>query len=455
MSLKSNLTCSICIKIYQDPISLPCGHTYCREHLMNGDGGGDALFECFPCGKQFNLNEFDDFPANIVVSNQVRDENFLDVDEKKCKIDLKESVDFHKQRVDEFEQTKHEFAKEIDEYFDEIRSQIDLHRREERFKSNRDKIDQIAYAMLDRLKEFKTSYLSCLNVKLDMHMQYAVLAIKHEQKAQIINDLFREPNLTFDEIKQLQVIQDKCINEIKSQQEELTRFREHLKTFRFMPSSLPTNDNADVIALDVDVNRGDDDDFGQLILNEYASSFSDSLILTQQQSFDLVKLCEFSFRHQWKLLYRASRDGFLSKYFHRKCDGHSNTLTIIKSSQNSYIFGGYTEASWEVKRSRSSIRDPQAFLFSLTNGENQPCKMKVNTDWSYMSIDCDCLNGPSFGINDIHISDEPNKSASSYSDLGFAYAHPQYEHKTNEARSFLAGTYKFQVDEIEVYLKDE
>ena len=42
----------------------------------------------------------------------------------------------------------------------------------------------------------------------------------------------------------------------------------------------------------------------------------------------------------------------------------------------------------------------------------------------------------------------------SYSDLGYSYKHPQYEDGTNEASTFLAGSHKFQLDEIEVYQKE-
>jgi hypothetical protein len=38
--------------------------------------------------------------------------------------------------------------------------------------------------------------------------------------------------------------------------------------------------------------------------------------------------------------------------------------------------------------------------------------------------------------------------------LGWTYKHPQYAYGTNEAQSFLAGSFNFQLDEIEVYQKE-
>ena len=43
----------------------------------------------------------------------------------------------------------------------------------------------------------------------------------------------------------------------------------------------------------------------------------------------------------------------------------------------------------------------------------------------------------------------------SLADLGGTYKHPQYAQGTNEAESFLAGSRQFQLDEIEVYEREE
>ena len=42
----------------------------------------------------------------------------------------------------------------------------------------------------------------------------------------------------------------------------------------------------------------------------------------------------------------------------------------------------------------------------------------------------------------------------SWSDLGYSYSHPQYEYGTKEAKTFLAGSRDFQLDEIEVYQRE-
>ena len=88
--------------------------------------------------------------------------------------------------------------------------------------------------------------------------------------------------------------------------------------------------------------------FGQLILGEYSSLDQlKSKILTGKEPFELINLCEFNSKDRFKLLYRASDDGFNSQYFHSKCDGKANTLTILKASESYFIFGGFTTVNWE------------------------------------------------------------------------------------------------------------
>ncbi len=101
-----------------------------------------------------------------------------------------------------------------------------------------------------------------------------------------------------------------------------------------------------------------------------------SQILKDNQPSELIKLCEFSLKDKWTLLYRGTRDGFRAVDFHSKCDNHKNTLTILKAHGSSYIFGGFTSVTWNGSGQYKS--DPNAFLFSLTNKDNQPFKMRLN-----------------------------------------------------------------------------
>ena len=63
--------------------------------------------------------------------------------------------------------------------------------------------------------------------------------------------------------------------------------------------------------------------------------------------YDLVSVCKLSTK-QFKLIYRASRDGFEEKSFHTKCDNLPSTLTINKKTKR-YVFGGYASVAWDIK----------------------------------------------------------------------------------------------------------
>ena len=95
--------------------------------------------------------------------------------------------------------------------------------------------------------------------------------------------------------------------------------------------------------------------------------------------------------------------------------------------------------------------DPQAFLFSLVNMPGwAPVKLNQRRLYGYQSYsiyNCDKF-GPIFGGgNDLYIY-----SHVSYSNLGHTYSPPSgYSFGSNFTRSFLAGSYHFNPDEVETF----
>jgi hypothetical protein len=186
-------------------------------------------------------------------------------------------------------------------------------------------------------------------------------------------------------------------------------------------------------------------------LNCERKDFEHSNILTTSEMKDnLINLIQFNHSNTWTLIYQATRDGFAVSTFHSKCDNKPNTLSVIRSS-NGNVFGGYTEQSWSGNYEYKT--DLSAFIFSLINKQNKPLKMKCSQ--CQYAIYCYNSYGPTFGHgHDFYISDNSNINTDSYSNLGHSYSHPDYAYGSNEARSFLAGSYNFQVSEIEVYTKN-
>jgi hypothetical protein len=161
-------------------------------------------------------------------------------------------------------------------------------------------------------------------------------------------------------IREIQRQQEEAIAELRLKLDEQSKVKDTLKKINeFTPNVSFSQDW-----------------FGQLCLSEYTNDPFKSQILKGQQSFDLIKLCEFSSKNKWTLLYRGTRDGFCATNFHSKCDGNRNTLTIFKAKGTSYIFGGFTSITWDD--SSGWKIDPKAFLFSLTNKDNQPSNKTRN-----------------------------------------------------------------------------
>ena len=74
--------------------------------------------------------------------------------------------------------------------------------------------------------------------------------------------------------------------------------------------------------------------------------FEESVILTNEGHRRVLKTW-LPIKSEWRLLFRASRDGFAALAFHSKCDNKGPTVTVVKSGGN--IFGGFTENAWTSK----------------------------------------------------------------------------------------------------------
>lgn len=182
-----------------------------------------------------------------------------------------------------------------------------------------------------------------------------------------------------------------------------------------------------------------------------------------------MKLCEFPIDQEWRLLYRASVDGFSRQIFHLKCDNNKNTLLIIKSSSGR-IFGGYTTALWNcqnealddfylysfmTRRMKSKDdffkQDPNSFIFSLINEEKKPIKMKIKEDFKKYAIYCGSKHGVGFGrLGDLSLGFDKDDLSKGLSNLGSSFAIPAFVIKPH---IFLAGSKCFDVSDFEVYVK--
>ena len=78
--------------------------------------------------------------------------------------------------------------------------------------------------------------------------------------------------------------------------------------------------------------------------------FKESVILSEEQGETLAAWLpeEEQLRlGEMKLIYRATNNGWSSSNFHSLCDNKGAAIVVVKSG--AYIFGGYTETSWNGK----------------------------------------------------------------------------------------------------------
>ena len=135
----------------------------------------------------------------------------------------------------------------------------------------------------------------------------------------------------------------------------------------------------------------------------------------------------------YELIFKASRDGYKSIDFHKKCDWITNTVTFIVSSTGR-IFGGFTDVSWD---SESDAKEgSNGFIFSLDNME---IYYNINVKFN---IRCLAEYGPIFGNFDLFISDNCNRNKSFIN---------SYAYDTFGKENILNGSNFFYVEDYEVY----
>jgi hypothetical protein len=420
--LKSSLTCSYCSQIFKDPIELPCKHRLCKQHLVENSVTKENRIKCIKCKQDFEIKG-NDFKTIEILKELLDQLLYLSDEEVSLKKQIEDSIRTFFQMYEEFCLNKTTLDLDVHNHFQEIRFKLDEHREELKVK-----IDDIYMEMIEKTKKIETTYLKSLENKLETSLK-SFDTTSLEQSLNKTDDSFRDPNLLIESIREMQRQQEESIAKLKLKLDEQSQVKDTLKEMNTFKPNLSFSP----------------DSFGQLRLNEYTIEPFKSQILSGKQLLDLIKLCEFSLKDKWTLLYRGSRDGFDAANFHSKCDDHNNTLTILKAHGKSSIFGGFTSITWDSTSGYKS--DSNAFLFSLTNKDNQPSKIRQNN--TQYSIYCRSDYGPIFGNDDICIANYANTTKGSYSNLGRSYEHPQ----PSQGQSYLAGSHSFQLSEIEVYEK--
>ncbi|XP_068688053.1 uncharacterized protein [Montipora foliosa] len=175
------------------------------------------------------------------------------------------------------------------------------------------------------------------------------------------------------------------------------------------------------------------------ILRKYSSSYTDYLI-----SF-LNPVLQDSIRSRFRRCWHAPSQDWSSSTFHSLCDAKGPTVTIIRV--NNFIFGGYTDKSWDS--SSGYISSTKAFVYSLKNPygyDNQ--KFAIKSSYYSYAIYVHPSYGPTFG-NGHEIYTSGNNG---YTSCGYAYQLPPGSSKGR--CPFYTGSSSFTISEIEVFYEE-
>ena len=137
-AIKMNLDALVCEydgckMIFENPVTLPCGRSLCRQHLDKFD----EKFNCYFCDKEHQIPS-----TNVSMTKMI--DYCIQFDPLRKKI--KDSFDNLNESIKEYEDIESDVY--IHSYFFEIRNKVDLHREE-----LKNEIDERSEAIIQQLKE--------------------------------------------------------------------------------------------------------------------------------------------------------------------------------------------------------------------------------------------------------------------------------------------------------------
>ena len=402
-----------CNQVFNDARILPCGNRTCAAHIdammLKSDDeetlkGNRIMIKCHFCQKIHNFpDDGEEFPVdrNIPLLLSMKYCNQHEAAKKSFGkvtklLDKLLKLDQEDIAIDYYKQVENDILLEKD--------------------ANLQKLLAHYQKLVDDVHERKVKCLHKLATDKKLESELAAIKhalIGHECRLKINNVDFLLKTLDGDEAKwkAIQLECDALFAKIEPLCEELNRKIVGDQSIQFVPNTRQT------IQFESAGGHFDTGTIDSSILNTY--NLEDSL----------VQLCKLNDK-QFKLLYRATRDGFGASDFHAKCDNLPNTLTVIKTTKG-FIFGGYTAVAWDKKSGYKS--DDKAFIFTLVNARSSPLLIPVRVGGK-QAIYCNGVLGPTFGRgNDLYIPTNSNSSPKSFSNLGGSFEFTLHARGTIEA----------------------
>jgi hypothetical protein len=266
LKYKSQLTCSNCSKIFQDPIVLPCEDTICRQHLSERDVLKENKIKCNKCKQDFQVKD-NQFKSNEELTQIIESQYHLIDEEISLKQQLEVSIKIFFEFYDKFIQNKTQLESDVFEHFHEMRFKVDEQREE-----LKKRIDDIALELIDKIKKSEGIYLS----QLEERFSSVDVSQSLETELNEIQELFRNPNLLIQTIREMQQKQDESLKYIQSKLNEINQVKDDLEETNFFIPNLASF-NQEEISM-----------FGSIKLNQYSNvkSFKGQILKDELKSFE-------------------------------------------------------------------------------------------------------------------------------------------------------------------------
>ena len=420
MSIKELVVCKFkgCTRVYNDARILPCGNRTCATHIKEmilTTAKTDADTKMLKCHFCQTIHNIPDDGKGFPVDNYIP--HLLNMSYS-CEHDAaKKSFNEVTHLLDKMTKLNKEEC--AIEYFERVEGSIH-------------KLIDFYEALVDDVHKRKVKCLQALKTNKTVERELEAIKKKltsDEIKSKRDNLDFALKTLDGDETK-WKDIQAECNSFYKTMRSHEEELKEKI-VGEFVSDLRQSTVNAQ---------------FKKVCSTLSFLAIESTIISNGKLTSDLVSLCKLRGK-QFKLIYRASRDGFEAASFHAKCDNKPNTLTIVKTT-NGCIFGGYTALVWGG--SDYLKVDPTSFIFSLVNRLSKPMLIPIKANQNsipYLS----CSNGPTFGQNDFCIVSNSNMTPSSFSYLGQSYDFKLFSSTSEKSCLFLADSLRFQTSEIEVF----
>mmetsp|Transcript_12469 Transcript_12469/g.18629 ORF Transcript_12469/g.18629 Transcript_12469/m.18629 type:complete len:365 (-) Transcript_12469:22-1116(-) len=179
--------------------------------------------------------------------------------------------------------------------------------------------------------------------------------------------------------------------------------------------------------------------------------FQGSKIVNSKQQATLNKFYGIM-NQQWKLLFRASQNGWSARQFHAHCDNRGPTYILIATNNRS-IFGGYCPVPMCSPPSGSEQTDyhPETFLFSLKNAYGHPPSEFRHGASSSPIVSVRHASNAfiHFGHQELQLPTNPN-TRKCHSSLGTAFKNKHIKDE-DTLSIYLAGANHFSCSEVEVW----